>query len=281
MPLALLEMSLGIVEPERPQLDGAQVHQGDGPGVVAEHHLVGCLGRYRVQQRLHLFRDGADVASKFLARRGLGLLPPYPNQIRYTLNAVYLHDDKTKTQHPSMVVKLAAPDACTFTLHRTFLDYEGRKADVPEVRKLAPGPVPPGGAVRLCPSASYMGVGTGLETSLAAMEMFKLPVWATLNDRLLLKWQPPATVRRLVIFGDNDKSFSGQMAAYGLAFRLKTEGLMVEVRIPERVGWDWNDQLMDDKGIAPSDRLMESRQEADHASDNEADEVVESKIGGL
>jgi hypothetical protein len=88
-------------------------------------------------------------------------------------------------------------------------------------------------------------------------------------------------VRRLVIFGDNDKSFSGQMAAYGLAFRLKTEGLMVEVRIPERVGWDWDDQLMDDKGIAPSDRPVEREQEADHASDNEAGEVVESEIGGL
>ena len=60
---ALLEMSLGIVEPERPQLDGAQVHQGDGLGVVAEHDLVGGLGRHRVEQRLHLLHDRAEVAS--------------------------------------------------------------------------------------------------------------------------------------------------------------------------------------------------------------------------
>ena len=59
----LLQMSLGIVEAERPQLDGAQVHQGDGPGVVAEHDLLGGLGRRRVEQRLHLVEDRAEVAS--------------------------------------------------------------------------------------------------------------------------------------------------------------------------------------------------------------------------
>jgi putative DNA primase/helicase len=53
---------------------------------------------------------------------------------------------------------------------------------------------------------------------------------------------PPAGVRRLVIFGDNDASFAGQKAAYALAHRLHRE-LPVDVRIPPDAGTDWLDVL--------------------------------------
>lgn len=203
---------------------------------------------------------GLDAASRWLERRGVAPLM-LPSQLRFASEAAYLHDDKRKSFHPAMVAKFVSPDAQGFTLHRTYLSLDGFKADVPEVRKLAPGKVPDGGAVRLAASAERMGVSTGIETSLAAMAMFRLPVWATLNDRLLLKWKPPSTVRHLVIFGDNDVSYSGQMVSFGLAYRLKGEGLDVEVRIPDAQGDDWNAVRMRDMGIEPPVKREAKRDE--------------------
>jgi putative DNA primase/helicase len=46
------------------------------------------------------------------------------------------------------------------------------------------------------------------------------------------------------IFGDNDKSFTGQSAAYQLANKLTVLRKMeVEVLIPDGVGTDWLDEL--------------------------------------
>ena len=197
--------------------------------------------------------DGRDPASLWLANRGIRPLS-YPPSIRWSDQAPYLHEDKKKTLHPSMCAKLMSADAGSFMIHRTFLTEDGFKANVGEARKIAPGAVPEGAAVRLAPAAEVMGVSTGIETSFSAMRMFRLPVWATLNDRLLLKWKPPVICKRVVIFGDNDESFSGQMASYGLAFTLKQKGYEVEVRIPEFQGWDWNDVDMDDQGLAKMKR---------------------------
>ena len=52
---------------------------------------------------------------------------------------------------------------------------------------------------------------------------------------------PPGEVKRLVIFSDNDASFTGQAAAYKLANRLAVAGMEVEVRMPSEVGKDWAD----------------------------------------
>ena len=153
-----------------------------------------------------------------------------------------------------MLALYVAPDAGEFTLHATYLDATGNKARVPEVKKLVPLPVPRGGAVRLAPSAATMGVATGLETAMSAMLLHEVPVWATLNDGNLMKFEPPPTCKHLIIFGDHDTSFSGQVAAYSLAHRLqllKQDGVprfgRIEVRIPGLVcepdaeDTDWND----------------------------------------
>ena len=75
-----------------------------------------------------------------------------------------------------------------------------------------------------------------------------MPLWAALNAGKLAQWQPPQNVRHVLVFGDNDKSLAGQHAAWSLAYRLKTEGLDVEVRLPDEIGTDWNDVLMSEVG---------------------------------
>jgi phage/plasmid primase-like uncharacterized protein len=51
---------------------------------------------------------------------------------------------------------------------------------------------------------------------------------------MMAKWNPPDGVEKVIIYGDNDKSFAGQAAAYKLANRLSAK-LSVEVKFPIRL----------------------------------------------
>lgn len=197
--------------------------------------------------------SGNDPASWYLKARRIDL-DTWPSQLRFAPRMTYRHEDGSKTQHPALLAMFLSPDASAFTIYATYLDATGRKANVPIAKRNAHLPVPSGGAVRLAQSAETMGVAPGVETALSAMMMHDIPVWATCNDGNLIKWQPPPTARNLIIFGDHDVSFSGQHAAYSLAYRLRNERqegaprfASVEVRIPgisverDLEGTDWND----------------------------------------
>jgi putative DNA primase/helicase len=137
---------------------------------------------------------------------------------------------------------VSAPTGKPATIHRTFLTVDGAKAPVEKVRMFCVGKVPPGSAVRLAPAAKMMGVAEGIETSLAAAQLFQTPTWAALSDRGVETFEPPADVERLIIFGDNDINGVGQRAAYALAARM-AQRVKVEIKIPELPGTDWNDVL--------------------------------------
>jgi len=223
-----------MIDAELPSssVDSGAAVKASSPGAMAERGLA------MWGQTVKL--DGTDVASLYLKRRGIE--QPFPPMLRFQPKMTYLHDDKTKTKHPCMVARYVSPDASVSTFHMTYLDPSGRKADLPKVRKFWPGKIPDGGAVRLAPSADTMGIAEGIETAMSAMQVFEVPVWAALNSGNLFKWQPPANVRNVLIFGDADEGFDGQTKAYALAHRLKLSGLNVEVRMPDFFG-DWNDYL--------------------------------------
>jgi putative DNA primase/helicase len=197
--------------------------------------------------------DGRDPASFYLRKRGI-VMDVWPKNLRYISRMTYRHPDGTREQHPAMLALYVSPDTAEMTIHATYLDHYGEKARVPEAKKLAPMSVPRGGAVRLAPSAETMGIAEGIETALSAMLMHDIPVWSGLDAGGVMKWEPPATARHIIIFGDNDTSFAGQLAAYSLAHRLRLarEGgiprfASVEVRIPgfaveaDATDTDWND----------------------------------------
>lgn len=186
--------------------------------------------------------DGADPASLYLANRAISA-DAWPTQLRWHSRVGYRHEDGNVTYHPAMLSKFLSPDAKAYTLHITYLDGNGGKADVPKAKKLAPVSVPPGGAVRLANSAETMGVSTGIETSLSAAILHGVPVWAALADGLLVKWEPPPTAKCILVFGDPDSNFAGFAASYALAHRLALKNYHVEVRMPPSLDDDWNDYL--------------------------------------
>lgn len=128
------------------------------------------------------------------------------------------------------------------TIHRTFLTQDGAKAAMDNPRAMMPGELPESISVRLAEACQTLGIAEGIETALAAQVKFGVPCHAALTAGFLAKWQPPEGVRRVVIFGDCDQSYTGQAAAYTLAHRLSRK-LQVEVRIPGQFGTDWADEV--------------------------------------
>jgi putative DNA primase/helicase len=185
---------------------------------------------------------GMDPVSKYLVNRGIKMREP-PKCIRWHKALSFAHADGKRTRHHAMVAKIVAPDMKTWSLHYTYLDDCGRKADLPTVRKNAAGPIPKGGAVRLMASAETMGIAEGIETALSAHLLYDVPVWSALSAGGLTAFEPPATCKSLLIFGDADGSYTGQASAYALAHKLAAKGLHVDVRLPPEVGCDFNDVL--------------------------------------
>ncbi len=196
--------------------------------------------------------DGQDIASRYLQGRGIKTIPG-PSALRWVPDLVYDLKGK-KTRHPGILAKFVAPDDKSAILHRTYLREPGLKADLPEPRKMMPGFVPPGGAIRLGPAGEEMGVAEGIENALKASQCFGLTVWACASAIALTKWAPPPGCKRVTIFGDLDPGFAGQMASYSLAYRLKamwanpekTEHYSVDVRYTRwyddgQISEDWAD----------------------------------------
>ena len=216
--------------------------------------IVPKVGRNEEQQRDQMAAlwqrasrlDGDDLASRYLRQREVEL-EEWPTMLRYVPDLPHWSDGNVRTLHPAMLAKFVAPDGRSAILHRTYLAEPGVKAKLPgeaNAKSYMPGKVPARGAVRLAPAAETLGIAEGVETALSASILFSVPVWASLTTGSMVKWEPPPEARNLIIFGDRDDSFAGQNAAFALAYRLRTEGRGVEVRIPDpEDGSDWNDVL--------------------------------------
>jgi putative DNA primase/helicase len=135
---------------------------------------------------------------------------------------------------------------CGLTIHRTYITQDGSdKLGIEKPRRILPslGKMQ-GGAVRLFQYDDVLGIAEGVETAIAAHEIFGIPVWAALNTSLLAAFDPPDTVKKLIVFCDNDINFAGQYAGFSLAHRIYTTRHMeVDVKIPRLPGEDFLDQL--------------------------------------
>ena len=194
--------------------------------------------------------DGRDAASRYLRTRRLDLAA-YSPALRVLDDMTCGEAGEERTPCSLMLAKFVAPDSLSGILHRTFIKPDGSgKAAVKKQRKMAAGTIPPGGAVRLSPAEATMGIAEGIETALSAEVMFDIPVWAATSSVSLMKWEPPEQAKHVVIFGDSDESFTGQMAAYSLAYKLRNHPhrkFEIEVSLPTfrdtGLKRDWNNAL--------------------------------------
>jgi putative DNA primase/helicase len=191
----------------------------------------------------HRLRSGAGKISQsaYLTSRGLSVAPG----LDWHRAVEYRHDDGSVTTHPAMLAPITRGGEF-LTYHATYLDA-GRKASVPEPRKILPGPGNRGGACALYPPAETMGIAEGVETAIAASMLHRgMPVWSALNAALLAGFDPPSECRHLMVFADHDRNYAGHAAAYTLAHRVAKAKAVesVTVLLPPNPGQDWNDVLM-------------------------------------
>jgi putative DNA primase/helicase len=179
-----------------------------------------------------------DPVGLYLRKR-LGV-QSMPMALRYH-QSLHYRNGESKAVLPGMLAIVADMSGQPVTMHRTYLTKAGAKAPVEFAKKLLPGDMPTGAAIRLTPVAPCLGIAEGIETAIAATILTGVPCWSAVTALGLSRWMPPADVTEVVVFGDNDQSYTGHAAAYVLARRLTAKKLAVDVSVPQGAGDDWAD----------------------------------------
>jgi putative DNA primase/helicase len=174
------------------------------------------------------------LVEAYLHKRGLRVVP----QMLLGHPALpYSDGGQNRTRHPAMLAPILGPDGRLESIHRTYLvEVETRKKVMTPARTIR------GGAIRLAEHSGELGIAEGIETAIAAYELFLVPTWAVISAGGMEHWTPPADITSLHIYADNDANFVGQKAAYGLAHRLG-RSVAVEVHVPPEPDTDWLDAL--------------------------------------
>ena len=166
-------------------------------------------------------------------------------------------NDRNETElvarFPAMLALVPGADGMPVTGHRTYLTADGRKAPVPEPKKLMgyAGHRLVGGAIRLAATGPVLGVAEGIETALAVHLRTGMPVWSAISAGLLARLEPPAGTSLVVVWADRDHSGAGEAAALTLRERLLKSGISVAVHLPTgpipagAKGIDWADVWCD------------------------------------
>lgn len=166
-----------------------------------------------------------------------------PSSLKAHPGLAYYQEGKKVGEYAAMVARIVDPKNEPLTLHCTYT-HDGKKLINHDSRKIMP-PIRStncGSAVRLFPAASTLGISEGIETALAATKRFGIPTWAAIHSNGLKGFQPPENCETIVIYADNDHSFTGQAAGYELARRLHGK-FKIQMQIAPDMGTDWADHV--------------------------------------
>ncbi|MEZ5736640.1 MAG: toprim domain-containing protein [Novosphingobium sp.] len=141
---------------------------------------------------------------------------------------------------PAMLAAVRS-DEGVIAVHRTFLDSEAATLARFSRPKRALGSLQ-AGAVRLAaPRGGHLGLAEGVETALAATQIFGIPCWATLGNERFGIVAIPESVRVLHLFLDADEG--GDLAQARGCEAYAAPGRRIVVERPRRGGFDWADVL--------------------------------------
>ena len=202
----------------------------------------------RTARARDLYRKGEPAAQTpaecYLRMRGITL--PVPSVLRFLPNCWHRPDPGYgQTYYPAMLAPIVNVRGEQIGVHKTFLKPDGSgKADLPkELQRETCGSFKTG-AIRLAPVGARLLIAEGIETALAAMQMFGLPGWAAICSTGIETLELPTEVREVVIAADHDEKRAGQHAARIAQKRWQSEGRSVRILLPPNIGEDFNDVLL-------------------------------------
>lgn len=192
-----------------------------------------------------LFRDEcrpvqastSNVAAEYLRARCCRL-PPADGDLRW--HASLRHPSGYRG--PALVALIS--DARTrepMSLHRTWIQANGQKAEIDPPRLLLSGHAKVGGVIRLWPDESVshgLGIAEGIETALSLAHAMP-PVWSLIDAGNLAAFPVMSGISALTIAADHDPA--GQRAAEACGMRWAAAGATVRVVLPPEPGADLND----------------------------------------
>lgn len=174
------------------------------------------------------------MVEQYLHGRWLtGSIPP---TLRYLPDCPH---KPTQRRYMAMVAAVTRwPDRQPVAIHRTYLKPDGSgKIEHPQNRMMLGDAK--GGAVRLAPHGSQLGLAEGIETALSVQLATGMPMWACLSTSGLQNVFLPDDVQEVVICADHDEP--GQRAAARAAERFIQLGRKVRIALPPQAGQDFND----------------------------------------
>jgi hypothetical protein len=146
-----------------------------------------------------------------------------------------------------MLAPIVDVDGEQIGVHLTYLRRDGRgKAELTkEYQRECRGAVR-GGSIRLLPFNPDLALllSEGVESGLAATQLFGLPSWSAVCAGGLRTVVLPPDVSRVIIAADNDASGAGQRNALDAYDRWTAEGRSVRIVVPPVVGDDFKDVLL-------------------------------------
>jgi putative DNA primase/helicase len=150
-------------------------------------------------------------------------------------------------RYPALLAAAQGLDGRVVNIWRTYLSADGFKAPVKEAKKACGRFLQPSYAVRLAEPDDELGIAEGVETALAAMVLYGVPCWSTLNADGMKKFCLPEgyeRVRKIRIFGDNDRPDqrgrrAGNEAAEFLKQKMRDSGRVATVILPKYTTFDF------------------------------------------
>lgn len=198
-----------------------------------------------------------DPVCAYLRGRGLGIAAPVSAELRFAPALAYWVCGQNGTFRqlgvfPAILAAIRGADGVLQGIHQTYLQRRGGRWQKADLRHPDTGEALPAKKMRSCRSGSVSGAAVrldpvgadgsllvceGIETALAARQLFGLPVWAALSANGMKQLKLPEGLDSLLVCADHDEPRPiGFEAAHALAVRAIGQGVRVRLWQPDYCG---------------------------------------------
>ena len=220
----------GRVEPIPPQGPHAC---GNAPGTAATAPRSVSLSR--LAQRLWREATSPDLVRHYLDTRRIAQ-KPLPEALRGHRE---VWSTEAGERQPAVLAAITDARGTVTAIQRTWIEdrlvYDGATTHTKGARsttlsapKKTLGPMG-SGAVKLAAAGAILGLSEGVESALAAAQLFQIPTWATCGGERLGSVELPPIVRHVVIFADAGAAGERQAAKAESIYARRGYGCQVEL----------------------------------------------------